>query len=168
MLQLSFILFSLLVSSHVFIVEAKQEKYDAKCVLNCGVNSTQSPCTIALYSVWHTFDIKNAHVMLFDSKLCSLQSQSWQLERNTVGVVGRGECPFDVKTKHATELGLAALIIVNTDSDVFLFGDSHSKQVDDIPTVMVGNVFWDYLIDIKCDSEQLCIQCAVDISYGKP
>ena len=142
-------------------------KYKAMCSLHADPTSnTPMSCTIALYSVWHTFNIKSAPTVLLNSTLCTPLAQPLNSQYPTVGVVSRGGCVFDLKTQHATEAGFAALIIVNTEEEPFLFGDGHSKQVDGIPTVMVGHSFWDEPSLQACQVRQECRELSMDISYG--
>lgn len=155
---------------------SRVNKYATNCVLHTesssAVEGTRYPSIIALYSVWHTFSLQSAPVAILDSSLCSPLSRSheWHATQPVVAVVSRGECTFDEKTRHATEAGYSALIIVNTEEETFLFGDAHSDQADGIPTLMVGSSFWthgDTNLRAKCREDAECPQLFVDISYGK-
>ena len=127
------------------------------------------PCMIALYSVWHSFDFREAPVVIINSTLCSSVTRRLDFQAPTVAVVARGDCTFDQKTQHATDAGFAALVIVNTDDEPFLFGDAHSKQVEGVPTVMVGSSFWKGDLEglSLCSSNGVCPHLSMDLSYRK-
>lgn len=144
------------------------DKYTATCLLTEPTTRTALPCMIALYSVWHTFNISSAPVVILDSKLCSPLAQSLDMQQPTVVVVSRGECAFDVKTQHATDAGFAALVIVNTEENPFLFGDQHSKHADGIPTLMVGSTFWAGSQSLQeCQTRNECPELFMNLAYGK-
>ena len=143
-------------------------KHEATCSLHTDpTTTTPQPCMMSLYSLWHTFTFSKAPVVIIESTLCSPLSQPLDLQQPTVAIVSRGDCAFDAKTQHATEAGFAALIIVNSESDPFLFGDPKSKQADGIPTLMVGNKFWDGDERLQaCRSRQECPELFMDLFYG--
>jgi hypothetical protein len=168
-------LFSLCWLLFSYSVDAKsyrKDKHETTCLLHAdpasNVPPSPHPCMMALYSVWHTFTLNNTPLLLVDSNLCSPLVLQLDLRQPTVAVVSRGDCAFDIKTQHATEAGFAALIVVNTEDELFPFGDSHSEQVKGIPTLMIGKTFWEDRNVQQCQVQNECSEMmSVDLQYGK-
>ncbi len=113
--------------------------YEADCsfLLSNGFSFKQN-CANALFSP-SDFYLKSILGVYIANDLCEVNSLDRFLA-GKVGIVRRGSCPFDAKSKNGRAAGLKALIIINTDeNEIFPMGSPDPSWNISIPVVMVAN-----------------------------
>lgn len=134
------IILILIVTSREIIEVCADDEYAIKCeiILEKKKVYQVEKCISALFSP-ESFDYSGKLQILDDDFGCSTSRYT---SVNSVGVVKRGSCSFEMKVKNAAKSGYKALIIINSDPIPFPVGASDPSFKSSIPVAMVGNETW--------------------------
>jgi hypothetical protein len=127
----------------------------------CLLDDKLVTCQVALFSQHTNFSI-DGEVVILPHNLCSksvsmpttptLSTHTSTTRKDTefvgqdrVGVVQRGGCAFDEKAKNAVNMGLKALVLVNTEPTIFPMGSADALYRSSVPVVMVGSDMYAHL-----------------------
>jgi hypothetical protein len=84
-------------------------------------------------------DISEASAFCANPLIANAQLANGDTIRGNIAVVQRGVCSFVEKALRCQEAGALAVIVVNTDDDLFVIGGAPGEQAVEVPIVVVGN-----------------------------
>jgi hypothetical protein len=105
--------------------------YEVQCLLE---KVAVKPCVRAIFSKIEKFEFEGITHKIPDGG-CSTPSDGHFHDK--IGIVERGQCPFEQKAKVAESLKLKALIVVNLDDQPFPMSASDQNYASKIPILMV-------------------------------
>lgn len=116
-------------------------RFDAQC----SVNLLVVPCLVAQFSSSANFSVLSSVQLFHADEFCDKDNVITPSIPNSIAIVNRGHCAFDVKAVVAMKRNHAALVIVNTDSTLFPVGSQDGSFFSTIPVVLVPNSLWEQL-----------------------
>ena len=105
----------------------------------CSCDEQSVACVVALFSKHSNFSLPNSGIRYFKTNpFCINESVNAEVADNILAVVHRGGCAFDMKARVAASNGFSALLIINSEDELFPVGSSDPDFQASIPVLLIG------------------------------
>lgn len=150
---------------------SEDSKFNCHFTFDGSLHNTA--CKIALFHSHRSFHFDRHRIYVTESDMCSGDEYQRSLPEEVRGASAgfivaarRGKCSFLTKNRVATNAGHPALIIINSDSEVFPFGEQSDVSAELVPAVMVEHSFQQSALS-QCGFRDNCFVHNGILSFGE-